>query len=1055
MKKQENILAISDFEEFKINLDDKNISKLKYHFLKNEIKGKINIDSIYFSGDYASVYFKTISSFSNENLKIVCRLHKSIWNQRKVPLLYVSTPTELRIYNCFEEPIDPEKELEKIDRIELEKYSINDTKKHLNRLVRLFGRAAIDGSDFWNAKKITQKFSPKKRVDNVLIDNLKATKEKLRKRKIESNVIHDVLIRSLFVLYLEDIGASDAEYYNQFKKGARSFFHLLTEKTTTYAFFEHLEEKFNGNLFPVTDLEKEKINETELMIISSCFLGDEVSSGQQTFWKKFDFSVIPIELLSEIYEIFLNKTDEEKSNTGEYYTPHSLVDLILNESLPWADKNNKSYDLKILDVACGSGIFLVESYRRLVDRWKYVNKRKPDFKDLKNILINSIYGFEINPEAIKVASFSLYLALISYLNPKTIWQKDEIKFPFLIYEPDSLNENKIGKNLFRQSSLSNIVEHQSTYNLVLGNPPFKSAKTGSIEPEASEYCKKEGFAQEMVLPFLHRASQFCNETGKVAIISTSKILFNKSGGYQKFRQFIFNENYVEAVFNFSALRKPKKGQGKSIFTHAVGPACVLFYQKNVPEQQNQNITYVCPKPTERDQFSDDVVLDALDFYYLPRLECQKSNTVIWKTAMWGTEKDFQLILSLSEERPLNHYLTERNGWYKGVGLQFLTNNNVEPKPDNEIPKFNFIEAESIQKYYTTSGKSIIKTINETLTKRAKQFYCKYFSVSTIEELPEINIFRRLGTKEVNYAPHLLIKTGQSDKEFCASYIDYDCYFKHAVYGLSFNKDKIRKQEYQFKTDILKALSAIFNSKFASYYLFLSSISWGVEREQVQPNEMLSLPALPFEMPEKKVTELAQKVDEISAELANTLIDETKISDIENEIDEIIYTALNLTKREQYLIEDILNYSLDLFQEGENSLAYSPVNQKNDELKAYLEILSEDINEHFQFSDTTVWTSILEMPTTNSMRLVAIHFNEEHKAGHIHTFSNSVEINKLIRTIDNYSYEKHSSSVYFRKVVRYYEGDILYIIKPNQKRFWSKSQSMQDSNSILLEIANAE
>jgi methylase of polypeptide subunit release factors len=1055
MKKQENILALFDFEEFKINLDDKNISKSKYHFLKNEIKGKINIDSIYFSGNYASVYFKTISSFSNENLKEVCRLHKSIWNQRKVPLLYISTPTELRIYNCFEEPIDPDKELNKINQIELEKYSTNDTKEHLNRLVSLLGRAAIDSVEFWKAKKIIQKFSPKKRVDNVLINNLKATKEELRKRKIDPNVIHDILTRSLFVLYLEDIGATNAEYYNQFKKGSKSYFHLLADLEATYKFFKHLDNKFNGNLFPVTDDEKKKINGAELQLIASCFWGNEVSSGQQTLWKKFDFSVIPIELLSEIYEIFLNNTDEEKSNTGEYYTPHSLVDLILNESLPWADKNNKRYDLKILDIACGSGIFLVESYRRLVDRWKYVHKIKPEFEDLIKILLNSIYGFEINPEAIKVASFSLYLTVISYLNPKTIWQKDEIKFPYLICEHDILNENMQGENLFRKSSLSNIIKHQPTFDLVLGNPPFKSAKTGSIEPEASEYCVQHGFAQEMVLPFLHRASQFCNETGKIAIISTSKILFNKSGGYKNFRQFLFNENYVEMVFNFSALRKPKKGQGKNIFAHAVGPACVLFYYKNKPQQQKPSITYVCPKPTERDMFSDDLVLDVLDFYYLPRQECQKPNTVIWKTAMWGTEKDFQLIQSLSEKKPLNQYLTEKNGWYKGVGLQFLTNNNVEPKSDSEIPKFNFVEAESIQKYYTTPGKSIIKTINEILTKKAEQFYCKYFSVSTIEELPKINIFRRLGTKEVNYAPHLLIKTGQSDKEFCASYIDYDCYFKHAIYGLSFKKDKIRKQEYQFKTDILKALSAIFNSKFASYYLFLSSISWGVEREQVQPNEMLSLPALPFEMPEKKVTELAQKVDEISAELANLFKDESKISAIENEIDEIIFKALNLTKREQYLIEDVLNYSLDLFQEGENSPAYFPVKQNNYELNAYLKILCEDINEHFKFSDTTVWASIWDMPATIPMRLVAIHSTNEHNAGHIHKLSNSVEINELIRTIDKYSYKEHSASVYFRKVVRYYKGDIIYIIKPNQKRFWSRSQAMQDSHSILLEIANLE
>lgn len=1052
MKKQENILALFDFEEFKINLDDKNISKSKYHFLKNEIKGKINIDSIYFSGNYASVYFKTISSFSNENLKEVCRLHKSIWNQRKVPLLYISTPTELRIYNCFEEPIDPDKELNKINQIELEKYSINDTKEHLNRLVSLLGRAAIDSVEFWKAKKIIQKFSPKKRVDNVLIDNLKATKEELRKRKIDPNVIHDVLTRSLFVLYLEDIGATNAEYYNQFKKGSKSYFHLLADLEATYKFFKHLENKFNGNLFPVTDNEKKKINGAELQLIASCFWGDEVSSGQQTLWKKFDFSVIPIELLSEIYEIFLNNTDEEKSNTGEYYTPHSLVDLILNESLPWADKNNKRYDLKILDIACGSGIFLVESYCRLVDRWKYAHKRKPEFEDLIKILLNSIYGFEINPEAIKVASFSLYLTVISYLNPKTIWQKDEIKFPYLICEHDILNENMQGKNLFRKSSLSNIIKHQPTFDLVLGNPPFKSAKTGSIEPEASEYCVQHGFAQEMVLPFLHRASQFCNETGKIAIISTSKILFNKSGGYQKFRQFLFNENYVEMVFNFSALRKLKKGQGKNIFAHAVGPACVLFYHKNKPQQQKPSITYVCPKPTERDLFSDDLVLDALDFYYLPRQECQKPNTVIWKTSMWGTEKDFQLIKSLSEKEPLNHYLTEKNGWYKGNGIQFLTNSNVKPKIDNDIKKFKFIENKDLLNYHTPEIR--FQKINKVLTPKSKVFYNKFYRIDDCSKL-SIDHYRRLSNKKLFWAPHVLIKKGQTKKRFNASFLSDDCAFKDGVYGVSLCNDDFDKSLSIKKESILKALTAFLNSKIVSYIFFLTNSSLGVEREQFMLDEVFEQPALPFEIPEEKVDELAKKVDKISAELTNVFKDESKISAIENEIDEIIFKALNLTKREQYLIEDVLNYSLDLFQEGENSPAYFPVKQNNYELNAYLEILCEDINEHLKFSDTTVWASIWEMPATIPMRLVAIHSTNQHNAGHIHKFSDSVEINELIRAIDKYSYKEHSESVYFRKVVRYYEGDIIYIIKPNQKRFWSRSQAMQDSNSILLEIANLE
>ena len=132
MKKQNKILSLFDFDQYRVRINDKDISKSKYNFIKKEIKGKINIDSVYFSGDIPTIYFKTITSFNEDNLKKICLLHKSIWNQRKVPLLFVSTPTELRIYNCFEEPINPDQNLEKLSQLELEKYSVKDTQEHLN-----------------------------------------------------------------------------------------------------------------------------------------------------------------------------------------------------------------------------------------------------------------------------------------------------------------------------------------------------------------------------------------------------------------------------------------------------------------------------------------------------------------------------------------------------------------------------------------------------------------------------------------------------------------------------------------------------------------------------------------------------------------------------------------------------------------------------------------------------------------------------------------------------------------------------------------------------------
>jgi len=1047
VEKEKNILSLLDFEEFKVDIDATKISKSKFDFIRNEVREKIDIDSIYFSGEYASVYFKSITGFDNDNLIEICKLHKSIWNQHKVPLLYVSTPTEIRIYNCFETPINPEENLNRIDKIEIKRYSVNDTIEHLSNLVNLLNRAAVDSGELWKKEEIINKFNVKNRVDNVLVENLKNSKINLRDKGISETIIHNILIRSLFVLYLEDIGATDAKYYQQFKTGANSYFDLLSDSKATYFFYSHLENKFNGNLFPVTQEELEKIGNSELKIIASCFWGNDVKSGQQSIWRKFDFSFIPIELLSEIYEIFLNKTDKQRSDSGEYYTPYSLVDLVLNESLPWADDKNTEYNLKILDLACGSGIFLVESFRRLVDRWIWANKRNPNFKELEKILTNSIFAYEVNSEAIKVASFSLYLTLISYLDPKNIWQEDNIRFPYLIFDPKNESQNKQGNNLFLQSSLSN--ERPFKFDLVVGNPPFKSAKTGSIEPESSAYCKAKGYAQEMVLPFLDRASWFCNDTGKVAIISTSKILFNKSGGYQKFREFLFQENYVDTVINFSALRKAKKGQGKSIFAHAVGPSCVLFYQKQIPAKKSNTITYVCPKPTERDTFSDSLILDALDFSYIPRLEAEKKDSIIWKTAMWGTENDFNLIQSGSKTTTLKKILSKKRGWYIGGGFQFLSSNREKTWVDSSLGKQKIMTAGKVLRYYTPP-KNLVE-LNKSLSKKNIEYYLKKYNIENSSELPVINEFRMLGEVSAFNSPHVFIKKGQSKKKFTASYINYNCPYKDGIYGISFDKSDLTN--FEDKNSILKSLTAFLNSKFTSYYLFLTSISWGVEREQIMFDEIKHLPAFPFEFNKKTRESISAKIDQISIELAKDFPDKLKTGKIEFEIDDLIFKALGISQRERYLIEDVLNYSLDLFQEGENSVAIKPVDKYNSELHNYLEILCEDINEHLQFSNESVWASIWEMPVSNPMRLVAIHFTKERSKGDIYTFPHSSDLNSIIRSIDKYSYEKHSASVYFRKVVRYYEGDIVYIIKPNQKRFWSRSQAMQDSKTILLEIAN--
>lgn len=512
---------------------------------------EFGIDFVYFNTDengnsFPAVFLKKIKSFDEKSLPVITDIHRKIWNYKKVLFLYVYTETEIRIYNCSEKPLIKTKESfdykKELKNIEIGTYNFSD-KNQLHELNKLFSRIAIDTGIIWTleeAQFIRDKINLQRRVDKYLVESLVNTAQELEHQGLEINFIHKIILRSLFLLYLEDRGATDEILYSQIKKGAKSYFDILNDTKATYQLYERLEEDFNGNVFTVD--EGEKISTKQLQLIKKCFISGNDNTPQEKMfndWRLFDFSIIQIELLSEIYENFLFKTDSElKKKTGTYYTPPSLVEFILNEKLP-IGKKEFNYNVKILDPSCGSGIFLVESFKRLVKRYENKhNEKLSDFVKLKFILTDNIFGIELHPQAIKVAAFSLYLALVDKLDPKNLWQ--DHRLPNLINNPNDKLLKEQGHNLFcRDTILQNKEIENIKFNLVVGNPPFG---TTDLLESVRNYCDNYNFAKEMVLPFLHKATKFA-PTGEIALIFNTKVLTNTGGTYQNFREWLFNNCY--------------------------------------------------------------------------------------------------------------------------------------------------------------------------------------------------------------------------------------------------------------------------------------------------------------------------------------------------------------------------------------------------------------------------------------------------------------------------------------------------------------------------------
>ncbi len=1020
-----DILEFLDLDRAKsIQSDRKELSDSEAVIL-NEVKEKnFGVDLIYFNIDektnnsFPAIFLKKVTNFDDvETLKDIAETQRKIWNYKKVLFLYVYSEAEIRIYNCSEKPLivtkddfDYNKELQ---GIEINSYQYSDNQQ-LQELNKLFSRIAIDTGIIWtieDAQFIRDKINLQKRVDKYLVESLINTSNQLKNEGLEINFIHKIILRSLFLLYLEDRGATDKKLYSVYKKDATSYFDILDDAEATYKLYERLEDDFNGNVFTLERNAKdeiiEKISADQLQIIKKCFISGNDNTPQTKLfedWRLFNFSIIQIELLSEIYENFLFKTDPElKKRTGTYYTPPSLVEFILNEKLP-INNREKNYNIKVLDPSCGSGIFLVESFKRLVKRYENQhNERLNDFDKLKKLLTDNIFGIELHPQAIKVAAFSLYLALVDCLDPKTLWQKKKHRLPNLINNPSDSALKTQGKNLFCRDTIAQNKEIEAIeFDLVVGNPPFGSLMSEKKDIKGKHknirnYCNKHKFAKEMVLPFLHKATEFA-PNGEVALIFNTKVLTNTGGTYQNFRKWLFNDCYVDKVFNFSILRNAKKNFGGQLFGDATGPISIVFYQKVQPNKPNKKIAYYAPKTFIKSNIIEGLSIDFTDLKYLPREECQKPDTKIWKAAMWGGMSDWELIKDLFETKSnFKKYLNDNNILF-GSGLH---------SKENEINKVaiagGFIDTKNINKYYTPIEQT------ESIDKEFRSY--------------KLDIFKK---------PIALIKESIIDKNILSSFFDYDVYYTESSHG--FHTSDANK---------LKSIVITFNSRLANYFLFLTSSSWGIERDKINLDEYLDFPYLELELNEVDKV----KFSEISFDTKNTIFNQKKEHFNFQNWESKIHKLYSLSENDVIRISDTVSLSIDLFHKQEKSIALYPVLQN--QIIKYSEIITSELNDFLDEQDLFVNATVYNINRFSPLMMIKLSHEKVKKD----IYTSNEQIDEELKKLDQHLWEETSNSIYFRKKLNYKKGDDIYIIRPNQRRFWSKSMAIEDAQELILEILN--
>lgn len=565
------------------------------------------------------------------------QIHKELWSNCHIPAFIVIENTKIKFFDS-RKPVSINSD-GNIYTKEVALIDLNDIAQYASVLEKYNAEKFKNGS-FWESEEAHQNYLYGKTAYNNLIDKLKSLRKDYKKScKISARLFDYVIIISTLIKFLEENGVDSngdnlAGKFFQESVQCSSFIEILKQNKLV-GILEKLSFKFNGGIFDLSDEDKKALKVADLSQIITFFNTKIDSKNQLVLWDLYSFKHIPVELISNIYEEFLPVEDR-----GAVYTPHYLVNFLIDECLPIPTINDTvSFNKKTIDVSCGSGIFLVNCFKRLVEIYKidefYKSKSLPqiiEINTLQKILKDNIFGVDINKNAVELTKFSLQLALCQMLSPKQIWT--------------DLTFQDLGKKNIIQCDFFDFISNRDnvkSFDLVIGNPPFnpppKSDGTAYINSvyfnvvvekyKLKPYSIKDS---NIALLFLQLSTKLLKkENGLLCLIQPALPLLHKKKN-EVFRQELFSKHNVLQIIDFTTHRR-------ILFPSATIPTCAIFIENS--DQKNDVITHVVIRRTNPSKERLYFEIDSYDIQSVKKENA--SSNYSWKSNLFGGYRLFNLI----------------------------------------------------------------------------------------------------------------------------------------------------------------------------------------------------------------------------------------------------------------------------------------------------------------------------------------------------------------------------------------------------------------------------
>lgn len=548
------------------------------------------------------------------------QLRRYAWSA-KLPLSILSDFEEFAVYDCRIKPV----QTDKASTGRVLYFTYQDYPKKWDEIVNVFSREAVLKGSFDKYAESTKLKKGTATVDDAFLTEIEDWRDLLARNIAIRNpdlsqrelnfAVQRTIDRIVFLRICEDRGIEEYGRLQTQLNGTNVYKRLVQ-------LFGQADDRYNSGLFHFQrekDRHEEPDKLTPNISIDDKPLKDIISRLYYPV-SPYEFSVLSADILGQVYEQFLGKVIrltaghqakvEEKPEVrkagGVYYTPKYIVDYIVKNTVGKLIEDKKPQEverLKIIDPACGSGSFLLGAYQYLLDwhrDWfvnndpkKWATGKNPAIyeaqgkgwrlttSERKRILLNNIYGVDIDSQAVEVTKLSLLLKVLEGENNQTLANQlrmfheralpdlgDNIKCGNSLIGPDFYqqqtlldDEERYRVNVFDwEKEFSNIFyprpqregRGEGGFDAVIGNPPY-GADYSESEKEyfQSRYVYKKGKPETYIF-FTEKGVSLLKSEGLLGYITPNAWLTNHYG--VQLRRYLFENTVLQHIVDLEPLR---------------------------------------------------------------------------------------------------------------------------------------------------------------------------------------------------------------------------------------------------------------------------------------------------------------------------------------------------------------------------------------------------------------------------------------------------------------------------------------------------------------------